>query len=361
LNIRSFIPLFAVSLTAFGCAANTLDLDTPPTVEPSAEPGVLGIVHDAIVKIAVDDQRLYWVGSTTSGRDFVQSCEKQDCASSIVTYDAQASELPLLLSVTGGQLYWRRWTELMACPIDGCNGSPRSVVKLFASTYGAFVDDDRFYFSEQTFFSDQTSQYSLHSVPLTGAGPRQLTASSPSFLYTMAVDDIYAYGLTGGERNYDRLFRTRKDGTSAVETIAKDVKHAGGAFSVTTDPTSIYWTNNVLAGSINRCPLAGCSGASEVVTGPLRAPQHLLIDGSDLYYVYEAKADEYALAVCALPACAESLLLFEKLVNPDALAIDEQYLYLATSEQAHSDFLGDFPGDFVSRIRRLPKPNRELP
>jgi len=168
-----------------------------------------------------------------------------------------------------------------------------------------------------------------------------------------AVDEIYAYGVTDGDRHLRELFRTRKDGSSAIETIAKDVKWG----AVTTDSTSIYWTEDVLAGSINRCPLAGCSGASEVVTGPLRSPSNLLIDGSDLYYVYEAKPYENSLAFCSLPACMPSLPLFEKLVTPSPLAMDDQYLYLATSEQ---DFR-DSTSDFSAQIRRLPKPNRGQP
>ncbi len=38
--------------------------------------------------------------------------------------------------------------------------------------------------------------------------------------------------------------------------------------------------------------------------------------------------------------------------------MDDQYLYLATSEQVYS---GLTDGDFISRIRQLPKPNRGLP
>jgi len=357
-KIRTLIPLLATSLTMLGCAAKVLDLDGP-AIEASDEPGVLGIQHELVENIAADGQRLYWAGYRPNVGGALQGCQKEDCAATLVTYDTLNPTSACTFSVQGGEVYWIRGgtQELMACPIAGCNGSPRVVASQLSSDSGEF-DGNRFYFHDLNGANDPNYQGSIYSVPLRQPGQRQLVASGPDRLFLVGVDDVYVYWLTIND-GYRPLSRARKDGTSAVETVANDVKFGwSGAFTITTNPTAIYWTNNVLAGSINRCPLAGCSGASETVTGPLRNPHTLLLDGSELYYVYEASGHEYALAACSLPTCGESLPLFERLTAPGALAMDDDYLYLATTEQELGYYRSD---DVISRIRRLPKPNRKLP
>jgi hypothetical protein len=217
------------------------------------------------------------------------------------------------------------------------------------ATDGAVFDDG------QVYFRDQGAFYSLSVLQ---PGPRQPLTRVVNATLVLAVRDAYLYWLTSNTETSIR--RARRDGSSVAETISDDVRFSSfHDFGVATDATSIYWTNNVLAGSIHRCPLVGCSGASEVVVALLRTPQSLLIDGSELYYQHEAKPDEYSLSRCSLPACAQSSPLVEQLTAPGAFALDAQYLYVATSEQAVSPYNEE--QEIVARIRRLPKTNQELP
>jgi len=363
-NIRTLIPLLATSLTMLGCAAKALDLDAP-VIEPSTEPDVLGTLPELMTKLVVDDERLYWAGWGPT-RLVLQSCQKQDCAATLVTYDAQSNALASLFSVRGGHVYWYRdgTGELVSCPIAGCNGSPRIVAtnltrETAGSFYlgsGAFDGDDRFYFTDLT----QTGGTTIFSISLTQPSPRQPIASSSRAGALVGVDSAYAYLFTAeDEQHRAGLSRAHKDGSSAVETIATDVKRAYSVgFAFATDQTAIYWTNNVLAGSINRCPIAGCTGASEIVTGPVRAPQNLLIDDSNLYYVYEEQSGQLALATCELPACAQStpVPLPEGLFRPELLALDDQYLYMVTSKLDWFSLHGET--GVSGNIRRLPKPHR---
>jgi len=203
---------------------------------------------------------------------------------------------------------------------------------------------------------------SLYSVPLSQPGPRQLVASSFGVLRAVAIHENYAYWRADGISNdgFSLLVRGGKGGAPSAETIANDLKcSVNHEFSLTTDRTSIYWTNNLLLGSVNRCPLSGCTGASEVVIPSLRAPQKLHIDGSQLYYQYEPHPYEYALSSCTLPACADALPIIEHVDAPGVLAMDDDYLYVATTEQDVSpDNLSE---NTVASIRRLPKPHREEP
>jgi len=358
-KIREIAILSALWPIALACAAHPLDLHAT-SINPSNEPGVLGIVRERVEKIAVDDQRLYWVGThlpNTGDRNgwFLRSCQKRNCPATLVTYDAQLYGADNVFSVSGEQIYWYREDsrELLTCLVTGCNGAPRSLATALTFSAAAF-DGERLYFSDRR---------SICSLPLLEPGPRQPIAASPGALLRVAVRDTFAYwvSVSGGHaidgNNESSLVRARKDGSSsAIEIISNDVKDSfNHDFSITTDETSIYWTNNLPAGSIHRCPLAGCTGISDVVLAPLRAPQALHIDGSVLYYQYETKPYEYAVSSCALPECASSQLLIEHLDAPGALAMDDQYLYVATTEQ-------DIGASKIEvGIRRLPKPDRELP
>jgi hypothetical protein len=361
-HFRTIAALITLPLALLACGESMVDLDAS-----LSEANVLAVVHDRIEKMAVDEQRVYWFGSHLQPTDgyvwFLRSCQKRNCAATIVTYDAPLYRARDVFSVSGGEVYWYRSNpnetpgELVACPITGCSGSPRTVASEI-SFYAATFDADRFYFFSQT---------SLYSLSLSQAGPAQEIAWLPFQLQAIVIHDAYAYGLAakwssidGPARNTSSLVRTRTDGLSSVETVAKDVLLSDShAFGVSADTTSIYWTNNLLSGSVNRCPLVGCSDVPDVVIRPLRAPQKLQIDGSELYYVYEPRPYQYALSSCTLPACAQSVPLIEHLDAPGALAMDAEYLYVATTEQDVSP--SNLTEDTVARIRRLPKPHREVP
>jgi hypothetical protein len=367
MNFRSMTVLLTLAPALLACSASRVDLDDSLVdlddllIEASSEPDVLAVVHERVQSMAVDEQRLYWFGSRLPRRPlepghFLRSCEKRNCAATLVTYDAPPHRVYDDFYVSGGNVHWYRWNasgELLACPIAGCSGSPRTLAKGLSFGATAF-DDDRFYFS---------NALSLYSLSLSQPGPPQPIASLNATM--LLIHEAYAYGLVGDspldEQPPDAsLVRARKDSASNVETIADDVMFSPSRnFGFTVDTSSIYWTNNQLTGSINRCPLTGCSGGSDVVIGSLRGPQNLQIDGSELYYLYEPEPYRYALSSCTLPACAPSFPLIEHLDATDAFAMDGEYLYVATTEQDVSP--SNWTVNTVSTIRRLPKPHRELP
>ena len=354
MKIRAITLWLSLSLGTLGCGAKAVDLDGP-IIESSSEPGVLAVVRERVEKIAVDEQRLYWIGTQLPRAYpknvwFLRSCQKQACATTLITYDEQATrgvDGTSIFSVKDGQIYWFNLTsrELLACPVSGCDGPPRRVASGLDFSGAAFADD-RFLFADGE---------SIESVPLQ-ADSRVRDAYSPLMSATIAIRGNYVYWLA----TRTDIGRARTDGSSGVETVTSDVRVADEpAFGLTTDASAIYWTDNLLSGSIKRCPLAGCTVAPEKVIGPLRAPQSLLIDGSELYYEYETKPYEYALASCSLPTCASAPPLIEHVDAPGVLALDDQYLYVATTEQDVSP--DNFAVDTIAQIRRLPKPKRELP
>jgi len=353
-NRAVFALIVALALPA--CGSHTVDLDSRVVVEPSSDPGMVAIVHERVQKLAVDDERLYWIGTNPAVNGVgsgwsLHSCQKRDCATTLVTYASELYSTYEDFAVRGGQIYWEHLEALVACPIAGCVGLPRTVVDALQIWVAAF-DDDRIYTFDQS-WSD------FASLPLVQPGP--LRAVAPAHGVTaVALHDVYAYWLTSKGADM-QLLRARKDGSSAVEGIADTVRFTQSYdFSFATDSTSIYWTSNALVGSITRCPLSGCTGTTaETVLGPLRAPQKLLIDGSTLYYVYEAGYYQYALARCTLPACQSPEPVVDHLSASGALAVDDQSLYVAmTGGDTNPQH---FIEDPVTGIRRMPKPDQGMP
>ncbi|HET7543926.1 MAG TPA: hypothetical protein VFK05_28840 [Polyangiaceae bacterium] len=356
MNIRRTATLLVFASGASACSASVVDLDAAP-IAASNEPGVLAIVHERVEKIIVDDERLYWIGTRlprSSNRDlwFLHSCQKRNCARTRVTYDERPYDYDSgNFSIGGGKIFWYRGdsSELLSCAVAGCDGAPRVLATEPTST--AALDADYFYFSNWS---------SLYRVSLKQPASPELIADSPSGVLKIAVQGAYVYFLAEQPEGKSWLLRTRKDGSSGVESVAPLLNISlYGEFGVTSDETFVYWTNNVLRGSINRCPLSGCSAGADVLLSPLRAPQSLLIDGTRLYYHHEVEAYDYALSSCALPSCAASAPVQEHVDTPSVLALDDRYLYVATSEQ---DFSPSNTGeDPIAQIRQLPKPAPDSP
>jgi len=360
-NFRNLATLLALPLNLLACGVSKVALDDS-LIESSGDPSVLAVVRERVEKIVVDDQRMYWIGSQLPRIDdddyvwYLRSCQKRNCASTLVTYGVQSNRWPYLFAVNAGQVYWHDGGRLLACPIAGCNGSPRTLADGLSVEVATFANE-RFY------FSGSSSLLSFYDLSISKPDPQEVFASlpPPAGLAELAIHEHDAYALAkefvslGFETSAGLLVRIRQDGTSPIEAIASDVKYSRQrerGFGLATDATSIYWTDNLLTGAIKRCPLTGCSGESAVVLSPLRAPQTLQIDESELYYVYESEPYRYALSSCTLPACTPSSPLIEHLDAPEALAMDDEYLYVATTEQDVSP--SNYTENTIATIRRLP-------
>jgi len=361
MDTRRAAILSVLSSVSLACSAHAVDLDAtmPFSVTPSDEPDVLGVVHERVRKIVVDDQRLYWSGTQIRPHDTtvwnLRSCEKRNCTATLVTYDAHPAFAESNFTVISDQIYWHAWNsaQVLACPIMGCEGAPRVVADNFSSQFTAF-DDNNLFFSRDLL--------SIYRLPLREGGLLQQVAVAPSSMFpSLAVRGDYAYWLASTDSsNEGSLMRARKDGSSsAVETISTDARYSvNRPLDIAADATSVYWTNNLLAGSIQRCPLTGCGGAPEVVLAPIRSPMALLIDGSELYYIHETEPYQYALSSCSLPTCEPSNPLIEHL-SANLVAVDDEYVYTASTDQDTNPLSNN--GDFFGKIRRIPKPDRSAP
>jgi hypothetical protein len=119
------------------------------------------------------------------------------------------------------------------------------------------------------------------------------------------------------------------------------------------DSAYAYWSQSVLAGSIQRCPLTGCSGKPEFVVSSVRSPTSLLLDQQKLYFQHETDAFQYALSSCTIGQCDTPDLLAAGIDSSTAMAVDDEYVYVSTTSQ---DLSLRFPSDAPAvQIRRFAK------
>ncbi len=84
----------------------------------------------------------------------------------------------------------------------------------------------------------------------------------------------------------------------------------------------------------------------------MRTPTGVLLDAQTLYFQHETDAYRYALSSCTLGQCAAPQLLVQGLEATTAMAVDDRYLYVATTDQDLQP-IGD--KNAVAQIRRFPK------
>ena len=367
---------FATSLL-IGCGRREVELSTPPHLESSPDPTILGSINEQVGWLTVDEERLYWVGTfaTTEWETYqagntgsaLHSCSKAHCSDSLATYDATSVDAYWGLRLRQGEIYWQKRqgarADVVACPVAGCSGAPRVVV------YGGLDRSLSVVLGADAMYYDEPGMGLLRK-PFSGqANPEQLlsvSVSNSESIFGLAIHGDFLYWFSQSNApnvSSVALRRTRATGGSDAETLAEHLQvlrswapqntaaftHPGLAF----DETYVYWTENTLTGSLRRCPLAGCRAAPEVLASPIRAPLNLLVDGTTGYFQYDDTLYGNSLARCLLEHCEPSAPIVSGLDGWDAIAIDDRYVYAATTEQGPNP---DQPWDTPdAHIRRFAK------
>jgi hypothetical protein len=332
--------------TAFlvlGCSSS-VELSAPPRLTASSDPTVLAVVNERVSAIAVDEQRIYWLGSVDGYEGYrggtLHSCEKQNCVGSLVTYSAGDSNLGSRFGLVGGQIYWLEGSapganviaKLHACDVSGCGNGARTVASNIVQPNALAFDSEHAYVS--------VVPESVLRFPLSGndAQPDTVLATSGGFA-SLEVAGGYLYWLgwpSGAGRA--AVLRSRTDGTGNVETVAENLSVYQGAFSslqntLAVDATYAYWSDGLLSGSVARCPVTGCTGGPEPVVGPIRLPTTLLLDGPTLYWQQGTETSGTVVSSCTVATCTPSEPLARGVDGYNALAVDDEYIYTATADQ----------------------------
>jgi hypothetical protein len=219
------------------------------------------------------------------------------------------------------------------------------------------------YGPDAVYLYDSVSQ-AIERIPYPGAAQPQPVAGPVNYPQSLAVhgDYIYVLELSSLDRT-TTLRRARSDGSTGFETVAEGLKIIGGTAvneggpvtytNLAFDATYVYWTSNTLTGSIQRCPLSGCVGGPESLTTAIRAPTALRLDGGKAYFQYSDLSLGNTLTSCSVPHCEPTLPIAHGLDDWNVVAIDDRYVYTATTDQTISaELRWDFP---AAQVRRFPK------
>lgn len=368
--------IILLPILALACGQKSLDLQAAPHITPSTDPTVVGTIDEQVGPIAVDDERLYWMGTQGQfhhgganpiGGRALRSCEKRDCSRSLVTYDSGDAESAGAFGVQDGQIYWFHYSaespyhpwSILACDVSGCGSGPRTVVahvELYPDVVG---------------YASDAIYLDLSRIPLSGNTAPVAVATFPELgLEAFGIHGDYLYWA---ERQPPPgpplspkpapLRRARTSGDTPPETLAESVEIFGYPYAgrdpypststLVFDSSYVYWNQGTLDGEIDRCPLAGCSGAPEVVVAPIRWPLVVVVDGSKVYWLHDSSAQGFQVSSCTIGDCASPDLVASALAGSNVLAIDDQYLYSATSDRAlDPDLTWNNP---VAQIRRFLK------
>jgi hypothetical protein len=360
----------ALPLLALSCASKAIDLDSKTVIVGNPDPAVLGTVSEQVVTLAVDEQRLYWVGSLylpSSGFGRLHSCDKEHCASTLLTYgDSPISMYGATsglsgIAVRGGELYSFRMTDINQESLFASDVSDPSRERTLASgmqSFASVIDSDGVFFTD---FDE------IYALPLTADHdtPRVVSPLPDGDALILAAQGDYVYFI--GDRNsVVAVQRTRKDGMGSVEVLADNTKvntytievddgEQLPSYGLAVDSSYVYWSENVLVGAVLRCPLSGCTGAPEIVAAPVRESLGLQLDGSTLYFQHATDAFQYGISRCTLGDCGQPELLASGLNTANVFAVDDRYLYVATSSQSLDTINYDSQVTPVATIRRVSK------
>ncbi|HEY4106382.1 MAG TPA: hypothetical protein VGM44_20925 [Polyangiaceae bacterium] len=352
--VRSFC--VGCALLVSGCGSKTLSLDADGVVTPSADPSVVGSVHEDIGQLAVDDTRLYWLAvdrenGVANTNCTLRACDKLNCAASLRTIAPRKSFGALGFGVVGNEIY-----SFQA--LDGDFGASPSAA-LVATDLGTGVartlatdvfhmnqfvyrgtaayDTDAVYFSIP---DPASAQNEIESISAPSGDSRNVVVMLGSEqIITIATHDDYLYWLQSPMQGLASLRRIIKKGTGTLELLADGLEVTKlpdqfGPFSALAfDENDVYWAENTLSGSIDRCPLSGCSGAPEVLAAPVRAPTAIAIDSVQAHYLYELDAFSYAIAECDAGGCEPSVPSITGVDGANLLALDGDALYTATTSR----------------------------
>jgi hypothetical protein len=204
--------------------------------------------------LAVDDTNVYFV---TSGDRRLQACAIGGCGGTPAVL-GQAQDRPLAVAVDATSFYFSDRRGISKCALGGCGGLPPAQLSGVNDTQGIVLAGTTLYAAART----APTVYACSTLTGCNAQPKQL----------FNADDSYGIGVTTTE-----VFFTRRR-CAAVDPTT------GACLSVAT--------------SIEKCPIAGCGGATNTRlidnTGDI-SPFGFAVDASGVYFAAGGRVRRIAL------------------------------------------------------------------
>jgi hypothetical protein len=375
----------AVAAVLLGsCGGPVLDLgqNTPPDAgQPTRYatdgtdvgggiPTIIATSQYGCAALALDETRVYWSTYGPGASDpaiaaesgVVRSCEKNNCAATVVTYAKGPSHVRHLV-VDKTRVYWIGWpidvdrSSIVACSVRGCDGPPTIIA--------ADVRTDRFAIDDRYVYWLHTDA-GLLRCPLQGCpvAPTLIASievpNGTDGPWSLVVDATYVYWITrasNGTSALGSLMAVPKDGSLPPRAVVADVHRPQ---ELSAHRGSLVWTEATTVGNVRSCPLPDCAGGPFLLASRQQYAQSLAIGSEAAYWLasldgvsLELGGSAGQLVECPIAGCgADPVVLATEQGSPRAVAVDATHVYWTTFGKRGIP-TADFNGA-VKRIRRRP-------
>jgi hypothetical protein len=347
--------LFVTMVFLAGCGGKVLDLGndalattpryaTPETVRAEADaprgtPTVIATGQSDVCALAVDATRVYW--STTGyyyeaspEEAFVRSCEKDNCAATVVTY-ASAQATSCRIAVDSARVYWpveehspEGLRAIVACPIAGCSHGPE-IVAQSGEVVDIAVDETSLYWigASNQLFKCSLSDCRNSQIPL---APLEHNPSGVFEPGRLGVGSTHIYWVEGDASG--SIMMIPKDGSLPARALVTDL-HFPKSLAMT--ETTIFWREYFSVGEIRSCALPDCAGGPSLVASRQAYSNLLGVEKGSAYWFKvvgqswtSAPGVPTELFECSEKGCGSSPdLLLTDWKNPSAIAVDRTHVY----------------------------------
>jgi len=308
------------------------------------------------MRIAVDEARVYWLSKSRSF-SYVRSCEKNNCARTIVTYDVSNADLSgghalafQELAVHGHHIYWTRYTSgtghsILSCPSAGCKRTGENDRHQRLS-----LDDGG---RRNTRLLDDVSRGRDGHAPLADRrGASQALALNEVRPDRILVDATHLYWIGHWGLPNAEVRRVVKQGGEPPVSLVMGQNQAA---MLALDSDFFHWANSYSVGTISRCPLSGCAGAAPMLIADQAHAGTLVTDGKSIFWTNITGAstgDQGRAAVlrCPVETCAsatQTLAVQTFASDGLSMAIDQSDVYWVA--QGDRDPKGSFPHATIYR------------
>jgi hypothetical protein len=276
----------------------------------------------------LDDARLYWIHHS----DTLQSCQKDDCSRTIITYGKAVGTVAL----GADRIYWQSnalsptaTSTLVTCPKTGCAAAPGIVFQAPITIPNSLSGDGDYVYWSQAGEIRRCASAGCGATPevvATDTTPGPLTfLGSDAYWVSRLLDDSNGLPLAPAQ-----IRRAPKDGSEAPFTVVADLgKSRSVSFappaSVATDGASVFWVGD--SNHVVSCPISGCGDTSpaQVVTSN-DGKTGLQVDTIGIYWQQLDLGGKSSVHFCPLTGCG-AISTTVTANNVYAFALDDSYVY----------------------------------
>jgi streptogramin lyase len=293
------------------CLGGACEAGTCRPVEISApEPEAQGL--------AIDATNIYWTNTNTVGR--VSTCPLAGC-NGAPTVLATGQAAPNAVIAIGEDVFWTNYSgsTLMRCARTGCNQTPavHTTMSPLTAGFGRLATDGAL-----LFFTDGGNG-KVHSCPLGAcAGTHATLASFQQNPWGIAVDETSIYwvndALTGS------VEKCPKSGCGANNALRVTLApNQNQARTLAIDETYVYWTATA-GGTVARCAKTGCNGVANVLVSALQSPHGIAVDATHVYFTERGTVN----AIKRVPKSGGTVEVFaDAQAAPFNVVVDQKAVY----------------------------------